>query len=463
MVYTPHSLIQRLTRILHGDGLKARAAKSTFWTIGGMATSQFLRLASNLVLTRLLFPEAFGLMALVQIFITGLAMFSDIGTRTSIIQNDRSNEPGFLNTAWTLQVLRGFILWLFACAIALPVASFYDDPRLAQLLPVAGLTALIAGFSPTRIHTANRDLVLGRLTLIEVASQALSIVITITLAFLLRSVWALVLGTVIGAVMKQVLFIILMPGHRNRLQIDRSALGELIHFGKWIFLSTICGFLVNQADRAILGKFISLEMLGIYTVGFFLASVPMMLARPLTSKIVFPLYKQRPPAQSEENRRKIFGMRWMLTAGLLGLSAVLALSGDWLVHLLYDDRYALAGPILVVLTVSQMPVIILSSHDQLLLAVGDSQRFLTRVAASAVVQVALLIVGVMYFGILGAAVARGATALIVYPVLVTAIRRYGGWDPRHDAAYGAVALCIGALALWVNSAAIAQLIAATLP
>lgn len=458
MVYTPHSLIQRLTRLMRGDGLKARAAKSTFWTIGGMATSQLLRLASNLVLTRLLFPEAFGLMALVQIFITGLAMFSDIGIRASIIQNDRSNEPGFLDTAWTLQVLRGFILWLFACAIALPVASFYDDPRLAELLPVAGLTALIAGFSPTRIHTANRDLVLGRLTMIEIASQVINITMMIALAFFMRSVWALVFGGVLGAITKQLLLMMLMPGHRNRLQIDRSALGELIHFGKWIFLSTVCGFVANQADRAILGKFVSLEMLGIYTVGFFLASVPMMLARPLATKIVFPLYKQRPPSANAENKAKIFRMRRIMTGALLSLSAVLALSGDFLVGLLYDPRYALAGPILVLVSIAQMPVVILSSYGSLMLAAGDSRRYLQRVFATALVQSIVLVVGILQFGIIGATIASGISALVVYPLLIHSSRLYEGWDRIHDLIFGVIALFIALVALELNRDAIHRLL-----
>lgn len=456
-------IFDRLIRSLRGESLTARAGRSAFWAIGGMATSQFLRLGSNLVLTRLLFPEVFGLMALVQIFLTGLQLFSDIGVHTSIIQNDRSREPAFLDTAWSLAVMRGVALWLAACALAWPMAALYNEPQLAVLLPVLGLSTVINGFLPMRVFTANRDLVLGLQTRIDILTQLAGIVVMIALAVVLQSVWALVIGSLFAAAVGVILKWSRLPGHRERFRIERSAAGELIHFGKWIFLSTICGFLVNHADRAILGKFISIEMLGIYSIGFMFASLPMMLAGPLVSKIVFPLYKQRPPSESAENRAKIFRMRWMLTAGLLSLSAVLALSGDWLVRILYDDRYTLAGPILVLIALAQMPVIILSSYDQLLLAAGDSRRFLTRVAASAVVQVTLLIVGVMSFGILGAAVARGATALIVYPVLVTAIRRYGGWDPRHDAVYGAVALCIGALALWVNHAAIAQLIAETLP
>lgn len=453
----------RLTRFLRGDTLRARAGRGAVWTIGGIASNQILRLGSNLILTRLLFPEAFGLMALVQVFITGLAMFSDLGIRASIIQNDRSNEPAFLNTAWTLQVGRGLVLWLFAFAIALPVAAFYDEPLLAQLLPVSGLTALIAGFTPTRVSTANRDLQLGRITLIDITTQAIGIIFMVALAWALQSVWALVFGSLISAVFKQVLFMTALPGHRNRLQIDRSCLGELVNFGKWIFLSTACGFLVNHADRAILGKFITLEMLGIYSIGLIMAGLPLLLGRPLASKIIFPLYKQRPPWESAENQRKIFRMRWWLTGALLTISAVLAVSGDLLIRFLYDSRYALAGPILVLMTLSRLPAVVLSSYDQILLAAGDSKRFMSRIVMVSVVQTTLLGVGIMQFGLIGAVLAPGLASLLVYPVLVSAVRRYDGWDARHDMVYGAVALVIAVVGVWVNQGAIAQLVAQTMP
>lgn len=451
-------LTQRLLRPFRGEGLKARAGKGAIWTIGGLITGQALRLASNLILTRLLFPEAFGMMALVQVFITGLAMFSDLGIRASIIQNDRSHDHAFLNTAWSLQIMRGLVLWLFSCAIALPVAAFYSEPMLAALLPVAGLTALIAGFTPTRVATANRDLQMGRITLLDILGQAVGIVAMIALAVALQSVWALVFGAVLGALARQVLLMAALPGHRNRLQIEVPALRALIGFGKWVFLSTAFGFLINHADRAVLGKFITLEMLGIYSIGFFLASVPLLLGRPLAGKIVFPLYKQRPPWESAENRRKIFAMRRLLTGALLSLSAVLVLAGDWLVGMLYDPRYALAGPILVLLVISQLPVVILSSYDQILLAAGDSRRFMTRVASNAAVQTGLMIFGVMQFGVIGAILAPGVAALVVYPLLISAVRRYDGWDRGHDAIYGAVALGIAALGLWINHDAISLLI-----
>ncbi|MBL9057749.1 MAG: oligosaccharide flippase family protein, partial [Rhodobacteraceae bacterium] len=150
-------ILQRLS----GQGLFARALRGSMLTAGSYAVTQALRLGSNLILTRLLYPEAFGVMALVSVALVGLAMFSDMGVGPAISASPRGDERDFLDTAFTLNVARGAVLWAATCALAWPMARFYEAPELFQLLPAAGLTLLIAGFNPKRIDTANRHLLLG--------------------------------------------------------------------------------------------------------------------------------------------------------------------------------------------------------------------------------------------------------------------------------------------------------------
>ena len=147
-----------------------RAARGTLWTVLGYGGGQMLRFVGNLVLTRLLFEEAFGLMALVWVFMQGLVLFSDIGIGPSIIQNKRGDEPRFLNTAWTIQVGRGLLLYLAAFAGAIPFARFYNEPLLATIIPVAGLAAVISGFYSSKLFTMNRHLKVGLVAIVEISS-----------------------------------------------------------------------------------------------------------------------------------------------------------------------------------------------------------------------------------------------------------------------------------------------------
>ena len=90
------------------DSLRDRAMRGTVWTAVGYGAAQLLRFGSNLALTYLLFPEAFAAMVIVNTFIMGLHLFSDVGIIPAIVQNKRGDEPDFLNTAWSIQIARGF-------------------------------------------------------------------------------------------------------------------------------------------------------------------------------------------------------------------------------------------------------------------------------------------------------------------------------------------------------------------
>lgn len=441
--------------ILKSDGMRARAFRSTFFSVVGFGGQNALRLGSNLILTRILFPEAFGLMALVQVVLTGLAMFSDLGIRASVIQDERGTDPKFLNTAWTLQVGRGFVLWLATVVLAGPVAAFYEEPILAQLLPVAGLTALFQGFNSTRMATVNRDLALGRLTMLSLGCQAFGVAIMIYLAWLWGSVWGLVWGGIAAAALLAALSHVVLPGSPNRLFWDISAARKLIGFGKYIFLSTIAGFLILQADRAILGKFISLADLSRYSIAFFLASAPLLLVRQINDKVMFPLYRSRPPAESLHNRTQIARARMGMTGLAMCITAVFALFGDDLIGLLYDARYQGAGPLLVLLASASLFLLITPAYGALVLSTGKSGRYAVIVVGIALLKTGFMLYGVQSYGVVGVIAAAALAEILFYPVLIMLVFPYKGWFPLQDLAYFVLALLILWAALWANPSATA--------
>ncbi|MCR8549105.1 oligosaccharide flippase family protein [Salipiger sp. P9] len=435
---------------VQGSSLTARALRSSLLTVGGFGFSQVLRLASNLILTRLLFPEAFGLMALVSVFMMGLQQFSDVGVTPAILQSKRGDERDFLNTAWTIQVLRGAGLWLVACGLAWPMAWFYDEPQLLQILPVAGLALLILGFRPTRMDTANRHLLLGRVTLLEFVTQVVGLLTAILLAWLTGSVWALVLSGIFSSVVEVIINWLFLPGERNRFRWEKAAADELVNFGKWIFLSTVCGFFFSQSDKLLIGKYLSLDHFGVYNIGYFLASFPMLLGGMVTRKILIPIYRETPPTQSRENFLRLRKMRFAVTAMLILMVGGFAMLGGWIVDLLYDPRYAAAGAVAVIVACMQMPQIIVQTYDQAALAAGDSRSFFVLALARAVLMIGCILAGLEMAGLIGALLGMGTAFLLAYPVVVWLARRMGAWDPLHDAVFAVIGFGLAALAATIN-------------
>ncbi|MEQ9258494.1 MAG: oligosaccharide flippase family protein [Roseovarius sp.] len=431
-----------------------RVLQGSAWMAAGSLSSQGLRLVANLILTRLLFPEAFGLMALVTAFIIGMSMFSDVGILPWIQQNKKGDDPVYLDTAWTVQVARGVILWLVLCLLAAPLATFFDEPALALLLPVAGLELLIMGFVPTRAHAAYRHLDVGRVVSCKLASQVVGIVIMVALAWQLQSVWALVIGTLARSVAQVLMMHYGLSGHVNRFALNRKAASEIIGFGQWIFLSTICGFIVTQGDKLILGKLLSTQTLGIYNIGFFLASFPVLLAETVARKVLIPLYRDRPPAASHANFVAIRRLRFGVTGGIFLLLAALGLFGTGLVDLLYDDRYALSGVLLVLVACSQMPLAIGLTYAQAALASGNSQQFFWVVAVKAALLLAFMLYGTWQFGVVGTIAGQAAAHLLTLPAIVLLARAQGAWDWLHDALFLLASLGISATAVWLHWEAI---------
>ncbi|MFV0245150.1 MAG: oligosaccharide flippase family protein [Qingshengfaniella sp.] len=445
------AIVAVFSKVFRGQSVASRVMQSSVLTALSYGAQQALRLGSNLILARLLYPEAFGMMALVSVFLIGLQMFSDAGISPSIMQSPRGDDQDFLNAAWTLQVIRGGLLWLATLALAHPVAWLYKEPLLAQLLPVAGVALLVAGFNPTRIETEYRHLRALRVTGLDVAAQAIGIASVVVLSWWLQSVWGLVLGSIVGALAKLVLMDLFLPGPRNRLHLHRGDTSEILHFGKWIFLSSISGFLVLQGDKAVLGAYLPLAVLGIYNIGFFIGSFPGQLADVVMSRILIPLYREAPPRDSPENARNVRRLRFLLSGTVLGLLGLFALGGPALIGLLYDARYQAAGAVVVLIACAQMAGLVGKTYDQAALAHGDSRGFFVVVTIRAVVQTLLLWLGARYYGIVGALAGQALALTVVHLPVVRLARRHQVWHPLHDALIGSCALLLAAAALWLHA------------
>ncbi|MBD2544191.1 oligosaccharide flippase family protein [Planktothricoides raciborskii] len=353
-----------------GRSLKKKAIRGAAWTLFGYGGSQSLRLVSNLILTRLLVPEVFGLMALVQTFQTGLTLFSDIGIRPSIIQNKRGDDPTFLNTAWTLQVIRGFWIWFGCTLVAWPVSRFYDDTRFLWLLPIVALTSIFQGFQSTALATLNRRMAIGKLTIFEFQNQIVSLTVMIVLAWFNRSIWAIVGGMLVSGFLKMLWSHRLVPEHSDRFAWDKKAIKDLISFGKWIFVSTAITFLASQSDKMMLGKLLPLEFLGIYTIAFTFADIPTQVMQRINGQIIFPFISKKADLPREILRAKILQKRWLIIViGALILTFFVSF-GDLIILILYNEKYKQAAWMLPILCLGIWPRVLLLTISPSLMAIG---------------------------------------------------------------------------------------------
>lgn len=412
-----------------GEGVENKARRGALFVLLGYGGSQILRLVGNLVLTRLLFPEAFGIMGLIQVVLTGLELFSDVGIGPSLIQNDR-RDSAFVNTAWSMQVGRGFLLYVTACALAYPMAEYYDEPTLVYLLPLVGINALSAGFNSTRIFTLNRDLSLGRIEIMIFGSQLLGQIVMITWALITPSVMALVAGSLTTALSRAVLTHVYLPGEKNRLAWDKSAVTELVRFGRWIFLSTILTFIATQSDRLIFGKLVDLDELGVYFIALNIAMLPAQALGKLTTQVIFPVYSK--VRERDGDFRGVFeSTRSSLLIAAGWAFAGLVAGGPTAIDLLYDAEYAEAGWQVQLLAMGGWWLILARTYEAALFAAGVPKwnslaSFMKILAMGGLIPLGYWLgEGIGGYGFHGAIAGLAASDIIRYVAAAASSRRIG--------------------------------------
>lgn len=343
--------------------LKSRAIKASVWTMSGFAISQVVRLISNLIITRLLVPEMFGVMALCQVFLYIIVLISDIGINASVVRSDRGEDTQFLNTAWTLQILRGAILTVCIMLVGLVIKFFsgvgffntgsaYSAPELPLVLTVMSVSILIMGFNSMNVISATRKLWIGRLTILELVSQICGISIMIAWALIDKSIWALVAGTLSTSLIYMVFSHVAFPGNRSRFEWDISAFWEIFHFGKWLLLSSIITAVLTQGDRLILGQLLSAEMLGVYAIAYFLASAVKQAIYKINRMVFFPLLSEVKRDSFNKIGEVYYKIRLSSDALAIFTAGFLFASGEVIIEVLYDDRYVEAGWMLSILSLS---------------------------------------------------------------------------------------------------------------
>jgi O-antigen/teichoic acid export membrane protein len=418
--------------------LKKRVLSAGTWSLTGYGLSQAIRFGTNLLMTRLLVPDMFGVMAIATVVMVGLAMFSDLGLQQNITQSKRGNDPAFLNTGWIVQFFRGMVLWVFALSVGLlvfladrsgmiPRNSAYADPRLPYVIAVLSFTALIGGFQSTKLFEARRNLSLGHVTKIEITTQVAGLLLTLGWVSIDRSIWALVAGNVFSALVMTLLSHTWLPGIRNRWEWDSLAFREIFHFGKWIFLSSILGFLVNQGDRLLLGDLINATLLGVYVIAFAIFNSVEQLLNRIIADVSFSALSEVVRERPADLKASYYRFHVVIGSAAYFCSGILMFSGQSLVALLYDRRYEQAGWMLEVLAVALL-ITPFNLAIMCLLALGLPRLFTQIIAIRAVSLFLLVPLGFHFFGLPGALWAIVASYYSYLPPTIYYKINYGLFD-----------------------------------
>ncbi|BCH27654.1 oligosaccharide flippase family protein [Mesorhizobium sp. L-8-3] len=399
---------------------KKLVMRGAFWTIGTYGLSVGLRFGSNIVLSRLVVPEVFGIMLVINTLRNGIELISDVGIGQNIVHNSAGEKQRFLDTAWTIQILRGAVLFSILFVAAAPLGKLYELP--ASAIQFSALTLVIMGAASISIYIMQRRLQIVRLNLFDLAMDFVSVALVVGLALYSPTIWSLILANVLAAAIRTVATYML-PHARNWFAWQPDYARQILSFGKWIYLASLLSFLCASFDKLYLGQSIPLALLGIYGIARNVADLPGALISRLGHSLVFPMIAREQDRPRSELRRHLSPLRLkLLLACALAMGFGTAFA-DYAVRIVYDERYHEAGWMLPVLLIGVWGAILCSINEYALLGVGKPLYG----AAGNMAKLACLVVGIPLglhvAGLLGAIVVLALSDVCRYFLILFGQRR----------------------------------------
>jgi O-antigen/teichoic acid export membrane protein len=278
-----------MTEII-AKSLSHRVVKGGFWVFALRITERIFYLTRLIILARILAPHDFGLLGIAMLTMLTLENFSQTGFQAALIQK-KENIDEYLNTAWTVGIIRGIILFITLYFIAPYVAIFFKTPQAESIIRVIGFSILINAFTNIGVIYFQKELEFNKQFIYQLTGTLADFVVAVSAALLLRSVWALVFGLLAGNAARLVASYFIHQ-YRPHINFDIGRAKELLGFGKWVLGSSILVFVITQGDDIFVGKLLGVTMLGFYQMAYKISNTPATEITHVISQITFPAYSK---------------------------------------------------------------------------------------------------------------------------------------------------------------------------
>lgn len=293
-----------------GDALSQRVLHGGLWQLVQRGASRAVNFAQLVILARLLVPEDFGLFGIALLTQQTLDVLLRFGIDAALIQREERTEE-YLNTAWTLKVLKAVIVGGCLMLVAPWVAAFFDAPDATPLIRFLVVVVLLRGLENIGAVYFRKELDFRKEFVLRFGEALTNALVAIVLAWLLGSVWALVIGMAAGAAVRLVTSYAFHP-HRPRLELNGSKARDLWSYGKWLFGSSTFVYASTQGDDILLGRWLGTTALGIYQVAYRISNAVATEVTHVISSVTFPAYAKLQSAA--ETLRRGFLATFALTS-----------------------------------------------------------------------------------------------------------------------------------------------------
>ena len=291
----------------------------------------------SIILARILAPEAYGIIAVAMLAISLIQIFSEVGIKQSLIKENDYSAANMLDTAWTIEMLRGILIYCVVYLIAGRFALFFSKPETIPVIQVLGLLPLLRGLTSIRIIYLQKELRFKEQFLYEISGIAGPLLVSIPLALLLQNVWAIVWGTLASEIIKVGFSFVLAP-YLPKFRLNFTHFARMFKFGKWILYGSIFSYFAMEIDTFFAAKFFDPRNLGLYSLAFAISNKPVAEIAKAMSNVLFPAF-----AKISGNRTRLIDAflksSFVLYLFIIPLALVIHLSASDFVLVFLGDEW----------------------------------------------------------------------------------------------------------------------------
>jgi lipopolysaccharide exporter len=347
------------------------ASKNTSVLVFSNIFLLIVRLLSSVILTRILEPTAFAIVAIITAVQMAAALLSDMGFFQYVVRRKDYDEPDFLNEIWTLRLVRSLLLAAVLLALAEPISIYVKIPELELALVVASLSPILDGLASMAFATATRKGQIVRLSLLDASAAVAGVLASVILCLWLQSFWGIIFGGFVGSIIKLILSYSLFEDSRRRWKWSKDRARDVWLFGRYILPSSAMTLLLGQLDKFVLAPLLGVYQFGLYALGANLASAPNAIVGQFVDRLLFPAFSEMHSRASDGVAQIYYSYsrnpRWIL---LFSFSAFSALSAA-IVDILYDDRYAFVASYLSILSLCSIISLMANTANAALVSLGE--------------------------------------------------------------------------------------------
>ena len=395
----------------------ASMVSGSFWMVAMRWCMRLIGVVSTVVLARLLAPEDFGLIAMSLIVYGMLELITLTGVDLAIIREANATDDHY-HTAWTIKILQGLFLTLLLMLLAPLGASYFDEPRVVDVVRAMSIVAILTGVENIGVVAFRKELDFAKEFRFGVIKKLLTLFATIVLALTLRDYRALVGGMIVGSALGVILSYRMHP---FRPKLSLSKFREIWGFSQWLLVSQIGQFLNLKTDQIVIGGFAGTEGIGRYHLATELATMPTTEAVMPMRRALYPTFAKLvdQPEEMRQTLRRLLGVVSIICIATgLGMSNV----AHDLVYVLLGQKWMETAPLIVWLGILGISWAIAACFEVVLLVTGRA-----RLAATLVwVQLAFMAPALFYVGTYADTVAiamvRTAISILFIITLAIAIR-----------------------------------------